>query len=106
MTSSYIAFPPHRKSAAGWLVFLFCVTPLFLTACTSSAQVPGKGIDDTWQGTLELPQKNLRIVLKVTRGTDGALAGTACSRQRGHQICGMAGAIRGPGSEEGFDVHK
>jgi uncharacterized protein (TIGR03435 family) len=44
-----------------------------------------KGIDDTWQGTLHLPQRDLRIVLKVSRGTDGALAGTMYSIDQGGQ---------------------
>lgn len=67
------------------LVFLICVTAIFLTAWTGRAQAPAKGIDDTWQGTLHLPQRDLRIVLKVSHGAEGALAGMMYSIDQGGQ---------------------
>jgi uncharacterized protein (TIGR03435 family) len=68
-----------------WLAFVVCVTALFLTAWTGSAQTPAKGVDDTWQGTLHLQQRDLRLVLKVARGADGAVAGTMYSIDQGGQ---------------------
>ncbi|HTV09540.1 MAG TPA: TIGR03435 family protein [Candidatus Aquilonibacter sp.] len=59
---------------------------LFIAVGASRAQAPAaKGIDDTWQGTLHLPQRDLRIVLKVSRGADGVLAGTMYSIDQGGQ---------------------
>ncbi len=43
------------------------------------------GIDDTWQGTLHAPQKDLRIVLKLTKTDAGALKATAFSIDQGGQ---------------------
>lgn len=61
----------------GWLAFLACVTAVFLTAFTCRAQAPAaQGIDATWQATLHIQQRDLRAVLKISRGADGALAGT------------------------------
>ena len=68
-----------------WLAFLICVSAVFLTAWTGTAQAPAKSIDDTWQGTLHLQQRDLRLVLKVARGADGALAGTMYSIDQGGQ---------------------
>jgi len=68
-----------------WLSLLMCVTTLLLTARAGWAQAPSKGIDDTWQGTLHIPQRDLRIVLKVSRGGDGALTGTMYSIDQGGQ---------------------
>ena len=86
MTSSYVASPASpRRAVVAWLAFLICVTTVFLTASSGVAQAPTKGIDDTWQGTLHLPQRDLRIVLKVSRGADGALAGTMYSIDQGGQ---------------------
>lgn len=70
----------------GWLALAVCITAVFLVTWTSRAQVAAaKGVEDTWQGTLHLPQRNLRTVLKVSRGTDGALAGTMYSIDQGGQ---------------------
>lgn len=68
-----------------WPAFMVCVTVVFLTAWTGRAQAPAKSIDDTWQGTLHLPQRDLRTVLKVSRGADGTLAGTMYSIDQGGQ---------------------
>ena len=68
-----------------WLSLLLCVTTLFLTARAGWAQTPSKGIDDTWQGTLHIPQRDLRIVLKVSHGDNGALMGTMYSIDQGGQ---------------------
>ena len=43
------------------------------------------GIDDTWQGTLHVPQKDLRTVLKITKSDTGALKGTMYSIDQGGQ---------------------
>jgi uncharacterized protein (TIGR03435 family) len=64
---------------------MVCAAAIFLVSLTSRAQTPAKGIDDTWQGTLHLPQRDLRIVLKVSRGADAALAGTMYSIDQGGQ---------------------
>lgn len=87
MTSSPAASTgPARKVTAGWLSILFCLTALVVTAWPGSAQRPAaKGIGDTWQGTLHLPQRDLRTVLKVSRGADGALAATLYSIDQGGQ---------------------
>jgi uncharacterized protein (TIGR03435 family) len=87
MTSSGIAFPTRsRKTAIGWLTLLLGVTAIFLTTWTGRAQAPAaKSIDDTWQGTLHLQQRDLRIVLKVSKGADGALAGAMYSIDQGGQ---------------------
>ena len=86
MASSHVASRASlRKVAAAWLAFAVCSAVLFLTASTTRAQAPAKGIDDTWQGTLHTPQRDLRMVLKVSRGTDGALAGAMYSIDQGGQ---------------------
>ena len=87
MTSSYVASQaPPRKFAGAWLALLMCVMTVFCTALVSRAQAPAaKGVDDTWQGTLHLPQRDLRIVLKVSKGTNGALTGTMYSIDQGGQ---------------------
>ena len=64
----------------------------FLTA-GAAAQAPAAAadathkIDDTWQGTLHIPEANanLRIVLKITKTDDGALKGTWYSIDQGGQ---------------------
>lgn len=86
MKSSYSASPASsRITAMGWLGLLFCLAVVFLAGSTAKTQAPDKGIADTWQGTLHLPQRDIRLVLKVTRGTDGALAGTMYSIDQGGQ---------------------
>ena len=68
-----------------WLAFLVCVSAVCLTASTGKTQAPVKSIDDTWQGTLHLPQRDLRLVLKVSHGADGALVGAMYSIDQGGQ---------------------
>lgn len=86
MTSSNVASRASlRKAVAPWLAYMVCAAAIFLVSLTSRAQTPAKGIDDTWQGTLHLPQRDLRIVLKVSRGADAALAGTMYSIDQGGQ---------------------
>lgn len=85
MTSSCVAPSARpRKSAMAKLAFLICAAVIFLTNWTGRAQAPAKGIDDTWQGTLHLQQRDLRIVLKVSRD-NGALAGMMYSIDQGGQ---------------------
>lgn len=87
MTSSYVASQASpRKLAGAWLALLMCVMTVLGAAVTSGAQAPAaKGVDDTWQGTLHFQQRDLRIVLKVSKGADGALAGTMYSIDQGGQ---------------------
>ena len=86
MKSSCIAFPASpRKTAMVRLALLVCAVAVFLSIQTGRAQAPAKDIADTWQGTLHVPQRDLRIVLKVARGADGALAGTMYSIDQGGQ---------------------
>ncbi|HEV2575693.1 MAG TPA: TIGR03435 family protein [Acidobacteriaceae bacterium] len=62
------------------------VTVALIASWTGKAQAPtAKNIDDSWQGTLHLQQRDLRIVLKVSHGADGALAGTMYSIDQGGQ---------------------
>src|SRR4029450_11289111 len=35
-----------------------------------------KAFEGTWEGTLEIPGKSLRLVLKLTRAADGTAAGS------------------------------
>jgi uncharacterized protein (TIGR03435 family) len=56
-----------------------------LHASRSYAQAPAKqNPDDTWQGTLHM-QKDLRIVLKITKAPDGALKAAFYSIDQGGQ---------------------
>lgn len=84
MTSSHVASPASsRKSAMTWLALLLCLIALF--APTGKAQTPAAGLDGTWQGTLHLPQRDLRIVMKLSHGADGAVTGTMYSIDQGGQ---------------------
>ena len=87
MKSFFVASPvSRRRTLVAWLTLLVCVTAVLLMTWTGRAQSPtAKGIDDTWQGTLHLTQRDLRIVLKISRGPDGALAGTMYSIDQGGQ---------------------
>jgi uncharacterized protein (TIGR03435 family) len=88
MKSSYVASRgPTRGTVRIWLALLVCVTAVFFTASIGRAQTPptAKSIDDTWQGTLHLQQRDLRIVLKVSRAPEGALVGTMYSIDQGGQ---------------------
>ena len=62
-----------------WLAFVLCVTAVLFSGWTAIGQTPAKSIEDTWQGTLHLPQRDLRIVLRVSHGADGKLSGTMYS---------------------------
>lgn len=91
MTSSYVASPASSgKSAMTWLALLLCLIAVF--AVTGKAQAPATGIDGTWQGTLHMPQRDLRIVMKLSRSVDGAVAGTMYSIDQGGQGMKMSSA--------------
>ncbi len=45
----------------------------------AAAVNPAKKIDDTWQGTLHLPQSSLRLVVKISKSDTGALKATLFS---------------------------
>lgn len=87
MTSFYVASQAWlRKFAKTALAFATVAAVAFLVSRSAWAQAPaGKTIEDTWQGTLHLPNKDLRTVLKVSRGADGALAATFYSIDQGGQ---------------------
>jgi uncharacterized protein (TIGR03435 family) len=71
-------------------------TPVVICATEAFAQAPAAktGIEDTWQGTLHVPQKDLRTVLKITRA-DGVLKVSMFSIDQG------GGGI--PASSASFD---
>jgi uncharacterized protein (TIGR03435 family) len=57
-----------------------------LHASRSYAQPPAKtNLDDTWQGTLQTPQKGLRTVLKITKTPEGKLNALFYSIDQGAQ---------------------
>lgn len=85
MPSSHVSTLSGRKTGGRLLEFLAFVMVAFLANRTVWAQAAPKGIEDTWQGMLHLQQRDLRTVLKVTRGADGALAGTMYSIDQGAQ---------------------
>jgi uncharacterized protein (TIGR03435 family) len=66
-----------RKLVLCMAVVALCGMPaLGLTNATDGQAQPATakaGIEDTWQGTLHPPQKDLRIVLKITKTDAGAL---------------------------------
>ena len=82
---SYSACPARLRKSFMGLFALICVSAVFLLSWTARGQAPAKSIEDTWQGTLHLPQRDMRLVLKVTRAPDGALAGTMYSIDQGGQ---------------------
>src|ERR1700761_266057 len=86
MKSFYVASTVSRRKVAWLALLVTCVAAVLLTTRPGRAQAPAaKGIDDTWQGTLHLPQRDLRIVLKMSRGADGALTGALYSIDQGGQ---------------------
>ncbi len=87
MTSFHVASQVSpRKTASGCLAFVILALFAWLACWTAAAQAPAsKGVEDTWQGTLHLPQRDLRTVLKVSKGADGSLAGTMYSIDQGGQ---------------------
>lgn len=68
---------------AGVLFGAVPVNPTWAQAATSESS-PNK-VEDTWQGTLHVPQHDLRIVLKVTRGDKGELKAVNYSIDQGGQ---------------------
>jgi uncharacterized protein (TIGR03435 family) len=73
-------------AAAGALSIGLPLTFGLLHASRSYAQAPTKTTpDDTWQGTLQTPQKGLRIVLKITKTPEGKLNGLMYSIDQGAQ---------------------
>jgi len=53
---------------------------LFAGGCTGSA---GRGIAGLWQGTLKVPNGELRVVFHITKATDGKLTATLDSPDQG-----------------------
>jgi uncharacterized protein (TIGR03435 family) len=60
---------------------------LLIHAAPAQAQATTQkpSVDDTWQGTLHVPQRDLRIVLKVTKTDTGALKAVNYSIDQGGQ---------------------
>jgi hypothetical protein len=56
-----------------------------LAAETPARGVPGQGLAGTWQGSLSIRVAELRLVLKITRSTEGKLSGTLDSIDQGAQ---------------------
>jgi uncharacterized protein (TIGR03435 family) len=73
-------------SAAGVLSIGMPVAFGVLHASRSYAQTSAKmNPDDTWQGTLHVPQKDLRTVLKINKAPDGKLTASFYSIDQGGQ---------------------
>jgi bla regulator protein blaR1 len=53
--------------------------------CPSGATLLGQDLAGTWQGTLSTPAAQVRIVLRITRATDGRLEGQLFSIDQGAQ---------------------
>jgi uncharacterized protein (TIGR03435 family) len=51
----------------------FCLVPATAGWAQATIATQKTGIDDTWQGTLHTPQKDLRIVVKIAKADAGAL---------------------------------
>ena len=61
------------------------LTLLFLVgfSCQVLAQAPAKGIEGSWQGTLDAGGAQLRLALKVTKSNAGALSAELVSLDQG-----------------------
>src|SRR5215831_14233793 len=67
-----------------------------LLAALSATAVFAQSIAGTWQGTLQTPQRALRMVLKITRADDESLKATFFSiDQSGQGIPGSAVSLQG-----------
>lgn len=68
---------------------LIAGTPAVLSlTCAPNAQAQQTsktGVEDTWQGTLHVPQRDLRIVMKITPGDGGSLKAVMYSIDQGGQ---------------------
>jgi len=86
MKSFYVASTVSPRKVAWLAPLVVCLAAVLVSARPGTAQAPAaKGIDDTWQGTLHVQQQDLRIVLKMSRGADGALTGALYSIDQGGQ---------------------
>jgi uncharacterized protein (TIGR03435 family) len=81
-----------RKLMLGFAALLAVALPVgfgLIHASAVHAQTVAKtGIDDTWQGTLHAPQRDLRTVLKITKTDAGVLKATMYSIDQGGQGMG------------------
>ena len=79
----------NRMLRWGLATALIAGTPAVLSfMCAPYAQAQQAsttGIEDTWQGTLHLPQRDLRIVMKITPGDGGSLKAVMYSIDQGGQ---------------------
>ncbi len=87
MPSSYVASQASpRRTVRACLAFAILAMFASLALCTARAQAPAaKGIEDTWQGTLHAPQRDLRTVMKISHAADGSLTGALYSIDQGGQ---------------------
>lgn len=77
---------PAQYGLSGRITAFALLFVAFLCASSAMAQTTaGKSIEDTWQGTLHLPQRDLRLVIKFTGGDKGELKGTMYSIDQGGQ---------------------
>ncbi len=83
-------------NAAGWRrVFYMGLKSLAVAALLGTAAF-AQNIAGTWQGTLQTPQRELRLVMKVTRADDESLKATFYSiDQNGQGIPGNAVSLKG-----------
>lgn len=81
-----------RKLMLGFAALLAVALPVvfgLVHASAVHAQAAAKtGIEDTWQGTLHTPEKDLRTVLKITKTDAGTLKATMYSIDQGGQPIG------------------
>ena len=94
-------------SVAGVLAVGAPVTFCMAHATDGRAQTAAQktGIDDTWQGTLHSPQKDLRIVLKITKADAGALKISMYSiDQGGGSIAASSASFQGGALKYSIDA--
>ena len=58
---------------ASWCLSLTPGTPAQPAQAPAAPVISPQGIEDTWQGTLHVPEHDLRIVMKISRGDKGQL---------------------------------
>lgn len=70
---------PRRRLFRGCIL----LGALLITPAWAASQAAGTDATGTWEGTLDAGTAQLRLVVHVTRGEDGALAGTLDSPDQG-----------------------
>ena len=80
-----VTFAGPKGPAYVPVVALMCAIALLLIA-TTAAQTPTVGADGTWRGTLTTGAGNLRLVLRISRASDGLHTGALDSLDQGSSI--------------------